>query len=156
MRGTVMVVRKIRQIGTALIEFTIVAFFYMIIFFTIVDFGVFGYVKLTMQHAVREGARYAITGRTDLDPNNSSDRSAAVIAKIDNASDGLLSRVTNTSNIRVEDIDGNSVAGFGQPRQLISIHLDCEWPSFSPFIRPFVQNGHYKFTVSSAMKNEAF
>lgn len=145
-----------RQKGTALIEFTLVATAYMILFFTVVDFGLFGYVKLTMQHAVREGSRYAITGRTDLDPNNSKDRSSAVIHKIDTASNGLLTKVTDTNTIRVEDIDGNSVAGFGQSRQLVAIHLDCEWPSYSPFIRPFIPDGKYKFTVSSAMKNEAF
>ncbi len=145
-----------RQKGTALIEFTFVATAYMILFFTIVDFGVFGYVKLTMQHAVREGARYAITGQKNLDPDSPDDRYSAVIHKIDLASNGLLEKVTNINAIRVEDIDGNSVAGFGQPRQLVAIHLDCEWPSYSPFIRPFVQDGKYKFTVSSAMKNEAY
>ncbi|WP_458576395.1 TadE/TadG family type IV pilus assembly protein [Aliamphritea spongicola] len=42
--------------------------------FMIIDFALYGFVKLTMQHAVREGARYAITGQVDLDPDANGNR----------------------------------------------------------------------------------
>lgn len=77
--------KQTKQAGIALIEFAIVATLLFALLFTIVDFALYGYVKLTMQHAVREGARYAITGRTDLDPDEDEDgnqeRGKAILQK---------------------------------------------------------------------------
>lgn len=146
--------------GASLIEFSIVATLLFALIFTIVDFALFGYVKLTMQHAVREGARYAITGRSDLDPNEIEDdrlRSLAILEKISQESDGLLTRVVKINGIRAEDVDGNDVTStFGSAGETIAIHIDCEWPTFSPIIYPLLSDGKYEFTVSTAMKNEAF
>ncbi|GEA61482.1 hypothetical protein VCO01S_26750 [Vibrio comitans NBRC 102076] len=141
----------------ALVEFAVVFSLFLLILFTIIDFALFGYVKLTMQHAVREGARYAVTGRTDLDPNEDEPlRENAILEKISSSSVGMLTKVMKIEDIRVEDIDGNAVAGFGDPGELISIHLDCEWPVLSPILYPLIEGGTYKFTVSAAMKNEEF
>ncbi|WP_317919218.1 TadE/TadG family type IV pilus assembly protein [Vibrio sp. MACH09] len=149
---------KDKQKGSALIEFSIVASLFFFLLFTVIDFGVYGYVKLTMQHAVSEGARYAITGLADLDPDTTdgADRKEAVIAKISQSSDGLFSNVMTVDNIRVLDIDGNPVAGFGDSGELIAIHLDCTWPIASPFLYPLVDDGKYRFTVSATVKNENF
>ncbi|OBT13867.1 pilus assembly protein TadE [Vibrio sp. UCD-FRSSP16_10] len=147
---------KAKQKGVALVEFAVVFSLFLLIIFTIIDFALFGYVKLTMQHAVREGARYAVTGRTDMDLSDDPIREQAVLEKISQSSSGILEKVMNIDDIRVEDIDGNALSGFGDPGQLVSIHLDCEWPVLSPLILPLVEDGTYKFTVSSAMKNEEF
>ena len=82
---------------------------------TILDLSVYGYVKLTMQNAVREGARYAVTGRSDLDPDGNGDREAAVIQMISDASNGYLEQVMNVDDIRVEDIDGNACLLYTSP-----------------------------------------
>lgn len=143
--------------GSALVEFSIVASVFFLVFFTIVDLSVYNYVKLTMQNAVREGARYAITGRSDLDPDGNGDRTSAVKAMISDASNGYFEKVVDSDEgIRVEDIDGNAVAGFGASGEIIAIHLDCEWPVFSPLIYSFIDGNKYAFTVSTAMKNESF
>jgi hypothetical protein len=142
--------------GLAIVEFTVVVGFFMILFLTIVDLSVYGFVKLTMQHSVREGARYAITGRSDLDPDNSGNREAAILEKISESSNGLIDKVMDIKNIRVEDVYGNSINSFGGPGDIISIHLDCEWTASSPYIYLLLNDGKYQFTVSSAMKNEAF
>lgn len=149
-----------RNGGFAIVEFSIVITMLLFILFTIIDFALFGYVKLTMQHAVREGARYAVTGRSDLDPDPGEDgplRKNAVLEKISTSSLGVITKVMDVTEIRVEDINGNQItSGFGDPGELVSIHLDCEWPIISPLIYPFVDDGVYKFTVSAAMKNEDF
>ncbi|WP_375748868.1 TadE/TadG family type IV pilus assembly protein [Vibrio sp. HN007] len=142
--------------GSSVVEFAMVNVVLMLLIFTIIDFGIFGYVKLTMQHAVREGARYAITGGSDLDPESSGNREAAVLAKISATSDGLFSKVIDVNDVRVEDATGKPISGFGAAGDMIAIHLDCEWPTTSPFIFPLLDEGKYKFTVSAAMKNEAF
>ncbi|MCG9580198.1 pilus assembly protein [Vibrio tubiashii] len=145
------------QTGTTLVEFSLVASVFFLVFFTIVDLSIYNYVKLTMQNAVREGARYAVTGRSDLDPDGNGNREAAVTRMISDASNGYLDRVMNEhEGLRVEDIDGNSVSGFGSAGEIIAIHLDCEWTTVSPLIYPFVDDGKYSFTVSTAMRNESF
>lgn len=148
--------RKKKASGGTIIEFTIVASFFFMLFFTIVDLSIYGYVKLTMQSAVREGARYAVTGRSDLDPSSSGDRAAAIIQKISEASNGYLAQVMDPNDIRVVDIDGNSITGFGSAGDIIAIHLDCEWGAISPLVSSVLEDGVYKFTVSTAMRNEAF
>lgn len=146
-----------QQRGSTIVEFSLVAAVFFSVFFTIVDLSVYNYVKLTMQNAVREGARYAVTGRSDLDPDGTGNRVAAVTAMISNASNGYLDKVMNEHDgIRVEDIDGNSISGFGGAGEIIAIHLDCQWSAFSPLIYPFLDGGKYSFTVSTAMKNESF
>ncbi|OEE78556.1 pilus assembly protein TadE [Vibrio genomosp. F6 str. FF-238] len=145
-----------RSRGLAIVEFSIVASFFFLLIFTVIDLGIYGYVKLTMQHSVREGARYAVTGQSNLDPDLLGNREAAILQKISTSSDGLLSKVMNVDDIRVEDTSGNAVTGFGSSGEIIAIHLDCEWPTTSPYIYPFLDDGKYKFTVSAAMKNEAF
>ncbi|MBW3694236.1 pilus assembly protein [Vibrio sp. T187] len=147
---------KNKNKGMAVIEFSVVASFFFLLLFTAVDLGIFGYVKLTMQNSVREGARYAITGRSDLDPDEESNREAAILEKISLASNGLLEKVMDVQDIRVEDVYGNAVTGFGGPGEIIAIHLDCEWSTTSPYMYPLLDGGKYKFTVSAAMKNEAF
>lgn len=148
---------KSKQFGSTLIEFSLVAALFFVLFFTVVDLSVYNFVKLTMQNSVREGARYAVTGRSDLDPDGLGSREAAILQKMSDAADGYLEQVLNVDeDIRVEDIDGNAVAGFGGAGDIIAIHLDCAWPTFSPLIYPFVESGKYKFTVSTAMRNESF
>ncbi|WCE28880.1 TadE/TadG family type IV pilus assembly protein [Vibrio sp. SCSIO 43137] len=151
-----LIINKIK--GTVLIEFSVVASLFFFLLFTIIDLGVYGYAKLTMQHAVSEGARYAITGLADLDPDltDGADRKQAVIEKISQSSEGLFNKVMKVEDIRVLDLNGNPLAGFGQPGELIAIYLDCTWPVSSPFLYPFTDHGRYHFTVSATMKNENF
>ena len=122
-----------KQKGATVVELAIVLPIFLSILFTIFDFAIFGYVNLTMQHAVREGSRYAITGRSDLDPQSGGDRRAAVIEKIRNSSNGLFDHVSSESDIVVTDSNGNAVAGFGAPGDIVVIRMNCAWPPLSPF-----------------------
>ncbi len=144
--------------GIAVVEFAIVATFFFSLFFSLVDFCIYSHVKLTMQHAVREGARYAITGQSVLNEEGVLDRNFAILEKIEAASNGYLNKVTDDldDDIRVVDINGAEVTGFGSAGEIIVINIDCTWPSSSPIMYSFLEGGNYKFTVSAAMQNEAF
>ena len=147
---------KKKQKGTTCVEFAIVSTLFFLLLFSMMDFALYGFVNLTMQHAVREGARYAITGRADLDPEDESNRTAAIKAKIRSSSFGVVERVVDIDDIRVTNSNGQPVSGFGAPGEAIVIRLDCSWPSLNPFIAPNLTNGAYSFSVSAAMTNEAF
>jgi Flp pilus assembly protein TadG len=51
----------IRNQGQTTIEFALIAIILTGLIFLIMDLGVMLFVNLTMQYAVREGARYAVT-----------------------------------------------------------------------------------------------
>ncbi|GAA4887260.1 hypothetical protein GCM10023333_20870 [Ferrimonas pelagia] len=114
------------------------------------------YVKLTMQNAVREAARYAVTGRTNLDPEDSGNREAAVLQKLIDSSQGLFDRVTSTDDIKVTNSSGNPVTGYGGPGQVVVINIRCQWPILNPFMTAVIRGNNYQFTVAATMKNESF
>lgn len=152
--------KKHKQNGNSLIEFALVAVIFFTLLLAIAEFSIMFWVKLSMQHAVREGARYSITGRTDLAPPDDPSRYNAVIARMRDQSIGLYDIIQPT--VTVQRIDASGVRqtingeSFGNPGDIVVIRLDCEWPMTTPFVRPFFQNGIYRFSVRATMRNEAF
>ena len=142
--------------GLATVEFAVVSFLFFLILLTTMDFALLGFVNLTMQHAVRDAARYAITGRSDLDPLGEDDRRRAVIQKARQSSMGFFDKVTDEASIIVTDTSGNAVSGFGQPGETIVIRVNCTWPVVNPLTRATIRNDDYQFSVGATMRNEAF
>ena len=77
------------QSGATILEFALVAIIVLSLLFAIVDLSLMLFANLAMQHAVRSGARYAVTGREDIDPGG---RRLAVIKKIEDSSIGLCKK----------------------------------------------------------------
>jgi Flp pilus assembly protein TadG len=150
--------------GQTVIEFALIAILLCGLVFAIVDFGYMFYVNLTIQHAVREGARYAITGGSDGSCGGTV-RSCAV-AKIRSSSVGLCDKnpcnitfYTMQSGSPVElptdpNDPGSSVVG--GPQELIVIRVAYSWPLLTPIVKPFFPDGKYNFTVGATMRNEPF
>jgi len=127
------------------------------------------WLTLSMQYAVREGARYAVTGQTNLDPNSASQvRYLAVIESMKVNSMGLF-EVLNPE-ISVINYGSDSIfkstntydplmpltSIFGNSGDIIVLQLNhCTW-SHLTVLRPFFQNGKYRFNVAATMRNEAF
>jgi len=152
---------KRRQRGVAAVEFGLVALFFFTLVFSIIDWSYLFFANLSMQHAVREGARYAVVGRSDLAPEATpGDRCAAVREKIRQQSWGLYDRTSSTTTFKTVDAAGNIVTlGSGScygANQLIIVQVDSSVAAFTPFVRAFFTNGEYDFTVSATMKNEAW
>jgi len=151
--------------GQTVLEFAIVAWLFFSIVLAIADIAVMFYVNLTMQNAVREGTRYAVTGLSNL----GADRRSAMIQKIKDSSNGLYDKNLYTPKdptIKVIDPTQVSYANYssgtlqpgnpGQPNQIIEVSLTYTWPLLTPFLKPFFPGGKYTFTVKSTMKNEPF
>jgi len=148
--------------GQALVEFALTALVLISVLFAIIDLAMMFYVNLTMQHAVREGARYIITGQT----GTSSDRRSALIQKIKDTSCGLYNKnalaeknptvsVLTPANVSTfTNYTGNQVLDTGKPDQVIIVRLTYAWPTLTPMLNPFFTNGRYTFTASATMKNE--
>ena len=142
--------------GTTTVEFAFTSALFFLLMFMVMDFALYGFVKLTMQHAVREGARYAITGQVNLDPQAENNRKRAVIQKIRDNSMGFFDKVIEESDIEVTDSDGSPVSGFGAPGESIVITLNCQWPIVSPFTQAILLASDYNFSVRASMRNEYF
>ncbi|CAB3771412.1 TadE/TadG family type IV pilus assembly protein [Paraburkholderia solisilvae] len=152
------------QRGAAAVEFALIAPLLFLLLFVAMDFCISLWVNLTMQYAVREGARYAVTGQSNLDPNASSQqRYLAVIQEIRNSSMGLYNMVSPTYTITVNGSTKNyatqgaySGSMFGNAGDIIVLQVNCTWPLLTPLARPFFANGAYTFSVAATMRNEGF
>lgn len=155
---------RINQKGQTLVEFALVLPVLFLLIFGIVDLGVMFYVNLTMQYAVYQGTRYAVTGRSDL----GTDRKSALITKIKNSSNGLYDKnmhvpkdpeifVITPSKVTFNNYTGTPITGNpGRPDDIIVVSLTYTWPLLTPMFKPFFLGGNYTFTVKSTMKNESF
>jgi Flp pilus assembly protein TadG len=140
------------------VEFAITVALFLTTILAVADFGALGLVHVTMQHAVKEGARYAITGRTDLDPDSEGDRYRAVVQMIKRNSMGFYDALTPVIHVYRVTAGGTEDIGesFGNPGDIIVIKMNCTWHLLTPMIRPFFEDGEYRFTVSASMRNELY
>ena len=153
------------QSGATILEFALVAIIVLSLLFAIVDLSLMLFANLAMQHAVRSGARYAVTGREDIDPGG---RRLAVIKKIEDSSIGLckknhctvafyrLNPDGSVSSIPA-DPDNPKSSDVGTPNEIIVVAVEnYSWTLLTPLIRPFFPDGKYTFTVKATMRNEPF
>ncbi|GAB2880769.1 pilus assembly protein [Uliginosibacterium flavum] len=156
-----------KETGATAVEFALIAPVFFLLIFAIIEFGLLFWVDLTMQHAVREGARFAITGQTNPSPDPNHKRYNDIIATMNKSSMGLWAKVdpeisvtiTNgaSSTTTVYDDDTPYVDGmFGESGNVITIQLNCRWPPFTGYIRDFFSTGEHGFHVAATMKNEGF
>ncbi|WLI87755.1 pilus assembly protein [Massilia sp. R2A-15] len=158
-----------RMRGAVAVGFALVAPILFLLLFGIIDLALMFWVDLTMQYAVREGARYSVTGQSDLDPAASAQqRYLAVIEKIRRSSMGMYDQlnpqitVTNYgndgSNARTVNYDpaAPSPAIFGGPGDIVVLQLNnCAWTRLT-VLAPLFKDGKYTFNVAATMRNEAF
>ncbi len=154
-----------RECGIAIVEFAIVAILYLFVVLSIIELGLLFFMNLTMQHAVREGARYAVTGQVSLDPNASNQqRYLAIIQAMKSSSMGFFDRVLVDVVVTINNgtpitygKPSNYVSGmFGGPGDIIVLRLDCSWPLMNPLWQSAFTGGKYVFSVAATMRNEAY
>lgn len=149
-----------RQRGASAVEFALIAPLLFFLLFAAIEMGLLYWANLTMQHAVREGARYAVTGQSNLDTGPTPQRYLAVIQNIKNNSMGLYTKLNtaiSVNNSTASSDPGTYTSGmFGNPGDILILRLDCTWRIMTPFLMPFFPDGQYRFSVAATMRNEAF
>lgn len=137
----------------------IIAPFFLLVLLALVELSMMFFATLTMQYAVREGARYAITGQSNLDPNTSSQqRYAAVIQKIRDSSLGMYDKLGPTISVNGTAYSSSTYSNgmFGAAGAIIVLQLDSDWVVTTPLLSKFFSNGKYHFAVAATMRNEYF
>jgi Flp pilus assembly protein TadG len=149
-----------RQRGATVIEMAVILPVFLLLLVGVIELSLMFFTNLTLQYAVREGARYAVTGQVDADPNLASQqRYQAIIARMKTSSIGLYDMVTpviSTNNVTYTDSTSYNAAMFGQAGDILVIRLDCTWPLITPMLKPFFTDGVYRFTVAVTMLNENY
>lgn len=146
-RGT----RKLRRdsSGQSIVEFALVLPLLLLMFFGIFEFGRFYFTKLTLQHAVREATRFAVTGNVLTDPETGDpiDRASSIVRVI----------LYNTKDLDVA-LDGITIspADGGEPGDIVRVVVDFRYDLTLPLLRGIVPDGHVDLSFSTAMRNEAF
>jgi Flp pilus assembly protein TadG len=153
-----------KQRGVATIEFALLAPLLFLLLCIAMDLGIALWVNLTMQYAVREGARYSVTGQSNLDPNaTNQQRYLAIVQEIKNSSMGLYTLVSPSYVITINGATQTyttqtsySTGMFGNPGDIVVLQINCIWPLLTPLIKPFFANGKFSFSVAATMRNEGF
>ena len=133
--------------GQSLVEFAIVLPLLLLLVFAIMDFGRLFFTQETLQHAVREAGRFAVTGRQLADPDGNGgqlSRQSSIISTLRKAAIGLP---IESENIQITD---------GGSGGTVRIEVTYEMKLITPIIGQFFEDGRYKFTVATAFKNEPF
>ena len=144
-----------RQRGSNIVEFAIVVPFFLMIMLGVIEMSMMYFADLTMQHAVREGARYAVTGQNNLDPNTSNQqRYQAVLQKIKDSSMGMYSRVSPV--ISVNGSSSTNASMFGEAGDIVVISIACTWKFTTPIVSAFFKDGKMNFVVAATMRNESY
>lgn len=137
-----------RQSGATLVEMAIIAPVFLLVLVAIIELSMMFFATLTMQYAVREGGRYAITGET-ADP-------ALVIARIRSNALGMYERTSPQVSVNGTKYTSYGKGMFGAPGDILVIQLDCSWPVTTPLLSSFFTDGAYRFSVAATMRNEIF
>jgi len=139
--------------GTTMAEFALVLPMFVLLMFAVVDFARLFYIEMTLQNAVREAGRYAITGNHQPDPNHLGQTLSRVQSISQVAQQSAMG--LDVSNLQIVSASGGN-GNAGGPGDTVTISLTTNLRILTPIIAQFFKNGAYTFTVSVSFKNEPF
>jgi Flp pilus assembly protein TadG len=139
--------------GSSILEFALIAPMFCLLLFAGVDFSRIFCVEMTLQNAVREAGRYAITGNHLPDPEHAGKNLSRVASITEIAQKAALG--IDASGIQISSLSGGSRSA-GGPGDTVTISLTTHLPLMTPVMAQFFPNGSYTGTVSVSFRNEPF
>ncbi len=145
--------------GQTMVETALSATLFLFFLFGIINLGYLYYSKVTLQNAVRQAARYAVTGNcgsgTCLDGGQGSgDRLNTIIQVVKQYSFNLNPTISVNCTGACPGYAGSGTENAGGPGDLVQVSATY---TFSPvFFSKFLPGSSYTYTVSSTFKNELF
>jgi hypothetical protein len=141
-----------------MVEMALVMPLLFLLTFSIVDFASLFYVYLALENGVSQATRYGVTGNLMDDPANP----GTPLSRVDSIKTAMR-QATPTLTIADTAFTFNHmpagssswVAGTGGPGDIEKVTVDYTWDIITPIMRPFFTGGQIRFSVDSAMKNEA-
>ena len=156
-----------RERGQAMVEFGLVSILFFLLLFGIFDMARLFESWMSVQHASREGARYAITGQTSCDgiSDTPGDRNACIVQKGKKSTIGLtgggVSGTDVTVSYKAYDYTGSTwsataTAGqSGKECDQIEVKVSYRHHFMTPLVQVFAPSG-IQIYGSQRMTNEPF
>jgi len=142
-------IRTIRSAsGQALVEFTLVLPLLLVMFFSILEFGLYFYTRVSLRHVVRESARFAVTGNVLNDSTGTPMTKAKSIEQLILTSAPAIH--LTPSNITLTPADG------GGPGQVVRIDVSYAYTAKLPPFVLFFPKGRLMINVATVTKNENY
>ncbi len=138
----------VSESGQALVEFALVMPLILFLFFGVFEFGRFYFTRLTLQHAVAEAARFAVTGDVLADTLGTPMSRANSIVQV-------ITENAHNLEVEVDQIVINPADG-GGPSEVVSVRASFIFRFVVPGYNKLTPDGELEFQVSTAMKNEPF
>src|SRR5271166_3775752 len=127
-----------RDHGGATMEFALAATMMFTVMFGCFEFACLMYGQITLQNAVREAGRYAMTGNHLPDPNNPGhtlSRTASITQVAQNSAMGL-----SVSNIQISSVNGGN-NNAGGPGDTVTISLTADLPLMTALLGQYFSQG---------------
>jgi Flp pilus assembly protein TadG len=145
--------------GQTMVEMAFAASVFLSLLLAVIDFGWMFSNKLTLQNAVRQAGRYAITGQcVESNGSCSLTRYNSIIQTLETASLGLVNanNINSVVSITCVNQGGGCPNGAGGPGDTVTIKVTYPYPFVTPLVAPLFPNHSYTIKVSSAFTNEYF
>ena len=140
--------RESHESGQALVEFTMVLPLLLMLFFGIIEFGLYFYTRVSLRHVVRESARFAITG------NVLTDSTGAPLTRAKSVEQMILNGAPavhlTPANITMTPADG------GGPGQVVRIEVNYSYAAKLPPFSLLFPGGQLMIRIGTVTRNESF
>jgi Flp pilus assembly protein TadG len=145
-----------QRVGQATVEFALVLPLFVLLVFGVIDFGRLFFTQMTVQHAMREAGRFAVTGNRLPNPKTGEvmSRVDSIVQVAENAAPGI-----DVSGVQICYLQAgtNVYNNAGGPSDTMTVSLTVNLKLITPIIgRFFGPDGMYTFTSSTTFKNEPF
>ena len=142
--------------GATLIEAAIITPLFLLLTFSIVDFGGLFYAYLALENGVSLASRYGVTGQTMNDPVTGTALNHQESLKLAMRQGTPTLTIPDSSFAFTHRSPGGGVwlAGPGGPGELEKVSVTYTWTFLTPLVGAFFPGGQVNLQVDSAMKNE--
>ena len=149
-RGILQLFRRLRSScdGQGLVEFAMAIPIVLFLFFGVFEFGRLFYSRLTLQHAVAEATRFAVTG------NVLTDSLGNPVSRLESVKT-VISRNATALDVDVDrvKVDPDDAGG---PGDVVRVTAEFTFHFLVPGWSAMFPDGTLSFSVSTSMKNEPF
>ncbi|MDP9142416.1 MAG: pilus assembly protein [Pseudomonadota bacterium] len=136
-------------------EIALILPLFLLLMFGIIDFGRMMFTKMTLQHAMREGGRFAVTGERLPDPDNPQTLQSRLQSIRQIVQDSAVGVTVNPNDIVVSSIIGGDDSA-GTPGDTVTISMSYRFIFATPLLGRYFNDGSHEFTVSTSFRNEPF
>jgi Flp pilus assembly protein TadG len=144
--------------GQQLVEFAMIVPLFFFLIFAVLDLGHIFYIEMTLQNAIRQAGRYAVTGNSGY--NGAANRLQSIQQVAQQESIGLINAGSVEVGVVTNPVSGGPAeiiwGTAGGPSDTVIVELSTTVPFFTPMIGAFFPNGGDTITVSTTFKNEPF